>query len=98
MTARGIMTWSARCAHCGTDLTKVAHTMSYFNTDTICLPCQQDERDAPGYQAAVLAESDAVRRGQFDFAGVGLSAADRAFLDARIAARRQMSGVGKTDG
>jgi len=57
--------------------------MSKFNTDTICVPCCQEERQAPGYAAARAAEEAALRNGDYNFPGVGLSAEDRAFLSER---------------
>ena len=61
--------------------------MSIFNTDTICLPCADDEQEAPGYEAAQQAEDTAVREGNHNFPGVGLSKADRDFLAEKRKAR-----------
>jgi hypothetical protein len=61
--------------------------MSRFNTDTICLSCCDDEQQAPGYGAAQDAERDAVKSGDYNFPGVGLSTEDLAFLAARRKAR-----------
>ena len=61
--------------------------MSKFNTDTICMSCEEDERQAPGYAEASRAESDAVRSGDYNFPGIGLSLADAKFLADRIKAR-----------
>lgn len=74
------------CVRCAAPLS--SSTMSRFNTDTICLPCDRDERDAPGYPAAAEAELAAVRRGDRNFPGVGLSNADRLHLANRLAERR----------
>ncbi len=62
--------------------------MSRFNTDTLCLACAADEKAAPGYAFADAAEVAAVRGGNFNFEGVGLSAVDAAFLAVRRAIRR----------
>jgi len=75
------------CARCGSTL--FGSTLSRFNTQNLCRLCAADEREAPGYAAAEAAEIAAVRSGQFGFVGVGLSAADQAFLLARRAARRE---------
>ena len=75
------------CERCGADLGRVASTMSRFNTQTICLPCSEDEREAPGYIAAATAETTAVQQGDMNFPGVGLSPADSAFLAERRKAR-----------
>lgn len=58
-------------------------TMSRFNTDTICMSCEEDERLAPGYREACRAESDAVRSGDYNFPGIGLSSAVTKFLAER---------------
>ena len=65
--------------------------VSYFTTDELCLNCAADEKLAPGYRAAVAAEHDAVRAGNYNFEGVGLSPEDTAFLDARLQARAKTS-------
>ncbi len=61
--------------------------MSKFNTDTICMSCSEDEQQAPGYVAARDAEREAVRSGDYNFPGVGLSTEDLAFLAHRRKAR-----------
>jgi hypothetical protein len=73
------------CSRCGSP-TNVT-IMSKFNEDVLCLLCKQDEKEAPGYQPANEAEVNACKAGDYNFHGVGLSDADRAFLDARVAAR-----------
>ncbi len=70
-----------RCPRCGGDLT--AHSVSYFNTEDICMTCKTEERDAPGFQAARQAEENAVLAGDLNFAGIGLSEADRKYLAER---------------
>lgn len=49
----------------------LATIMSRFNTDTICLPCEKKERAHPDYQKAADAELAAVRRGDYNFPGIG---------------------------
>ena len=73
------------CDRCGSPLT--AWGVSYFNTDTCCAACLDDEREAPGYEAARAAEAAAVRAGDLNFRGIGISPADAAFLAGRRAAR-----------
>lgn len=80
--------WPRRCARCGADLAVVTSTVSYFNRDTICIDCKQDETEAPGYKDAVATETAAVSSGNYNFPGVGLSPADRTFLTQRLAERR----------
>jgi hypothetical protein len=62
--------------------------MSKFNRDIICTPCKDDECEAPGYAAADAAEVAAVRGGNYNFPGIGLSPQDQEFLAARRAARK----------
>lgn len=80
---------SERCARCGENLRLcAAHGMSFFNRDLCCMDCLQDERSAPGFEAAHDAEVLAVsERKDFNYRGVGLSDADRAHLAARIVQR-----------
>lgn len=73
------------CERCGAPL--IGWGVSYFDTDTCCAACLDDEREAPGYEAARAAEAAAVRAGDLNFRGVGLSPADAAFLAERRAAR-----------
>lgn len=52
-------------------------TGSMFNTEMICLDCKRLEEQHPGYEQAREIESAAVRRGDFNYPGVGLPAALR---------------------
>jgi hypothetical protein len=61
--------------------------MSKLNTDVLCMDCKDDEKALPSYQAGAAAETDAVRRGDYNFPGVGLTAADQKFLAERRAKR-----------
>lgn len=77
---------TGRCDRCG--VSSSVTTMSRFNVDEICLPCEADERLAPNYAAAAAAaELESFRSYGFNFCGIGLSERDRAFLKAKIAAR-----------
>lgn len=58
-----------RCGHVAT-----AFTGSYFNTDTICLPCRDLEEAHPQFEQARQAEMEAVERGDYNFHGIGLPA------------------------
>lgn len=58
-----------RCQRCSKET--AAHTMSMFNTETICLDCSAKEGRHPQYQAAVDAEAAAVRSGNLNFRGIG---------------------------
>lgn len=74
------------CQRCGEPLT--VSSTSFFNSDVCCMACLKDEKEAPGYVQAKAAEEAAVRGGDYNF-NFGLSAADREFLAARLAARRK---------
>lgn len=58
------------CDRCGTQTN--VHTMSRFNTETICPDCEDLERAHPRYEEAVRVEADAVRQGNYNFPGIGL--------------------------
>lgn len=62
--------------------------MSKLNTDILCMDCKDDEKELPSYQAGAAAETDAVRNGNYNFPGVGLTADDHKFLAERRATRR----------
>jgi hypothetical protein len=78
--------WPTTCQRCGDPL--AVSSMSFFNEDVCCVPCLDDERDAPTYAAARAAEAQAVRNRNYNFSA-GLTPADRSFLAARLAARRR---------
>ena len=59
------------CQRCGANLSETASTMSFFNTDAICMNCAVKERAHPDYDRARQIELDAVRRGDFNFPGIG---------------------------
>jgi hypothetical protein len=46
-------------------------TMSRFNTQTICIPCEKLERAHPNYKAAQEAEMAACKRGNYNYHGIG---------------------------
>jgi hypothetical protein len=48
--------------------------MSVFNEQMICLGCIATEQAHPRFDEAVAAEEAAVRRGDFNFPGIGLPA------------------------
>lgn len=57
------------CDRCG----KVANPsiMSRFNSDTLCKKCEAKEKAHPKYAEARRIEAEAVRRGDYNFAGIG---------------------------
>jgi hypothetical protein len=58
------------CARRATE-TKV-YTMSMFNTEEICMDCKAAEEMRPDYKDAVQTDEQAIRRGDFNFPGMGL--------------------------
>jgi hypothetical protein len=58
-----------QCERCGTE-TK-ATTMSMFNTDVICMPCKETERAHPRYEEACTKENAEIKKGNFNFEGIG---------------------------
>ena len=58
------------CDRCGAEL-KV-RTMSMFNEDVICLECKEKETQHPDYEKARDAEMAEVRKGNYNFKGIGL--------------------------
>ena len=57
------------CDRCGKS-TDGKTTMSVFNEDVICMNCKEEEKKDPDYDAAVRAEQEAIRRGDYNFPGV----------------------------
>ncbi len=60
--------YRTNCDRCGGS-TGNQTTMSMFNTQVICMSCKDEERKDPEYEAASLAEQEAVRRGDRNFQG-----------------------------
>jgi hypothetical protein len=46
--------------------------MSRFNTQEICLECEEKEKQHPRYKEAVERELEAVKNGNYNFRGIGL--------------------------
>ena len=57
------------CDRCGRDTERIT-TMSIFNEDIICIECKREERNDPDYDAACLAETQSLMRGESNFEGV----------------------------
>jgi hypothetical protein len=58
------------CGRCGAPAP--ISICSIFNVGQICQVCEADEKAHPGYERARKIEADTVRRGDFNFPGVGL--------------------------
>ena len=43
--------------------------MSIFNQDVICMNCKNEEKEDPEYEAACIAEREAVMKGEMNFPG-----------------------------
>jgi len=59
------------CDRCGKNLRTFVSTMSRFNTDRICSPCERKEKAHPDYEKAATAERQAVRNGVRNYPGIG---------------------------
>lgn len=57
------------CDRCGGPLQ--TRIMSRFNTDCLCMKCAEEERNHPDYEKAAASELAAVRRGDYNFPGIG---------------------------
>ena len=60
------------CDRCG-QKTNVT-TMSWFNTNTICMKCSDDEHKHPDFKKAQYAETEALNQGNTNFRGIGYTA------------------------
>lgn len=58
------------CDRCANET--LVTTMSIFNTEMICMDCEEKERNHPKYQYAKESELAAIRSGNYNFPGVGL--------------------------
>ena len=61
-----------RCDRCHVRLT--ARIMSMYNDDVLCPECQEKEAQRSDYQDAVQADRDAIKRGDYNFPGIGWKA------------------------
>ena len=59
-----------RCDRCGRSLDD-GRTMSRFDTSCLCLRCAEAERQHPDYRKAVEAEMAEIRKGNYNFKGIG---------------------------
>ena len=58
-----------RCDRCHAKLT--ARIMSMYNDDVLCPECQEKETQRSDYLEALQADRDAIKRGDFNFPGIG---------------------------
>jgi len=59
-----------KCDRCGGPLT--ARIMSMFNEDVICMACKEKEQKRPDYRQAVEADHAEIKKGNYNFKGIGL--------------------------
>lgn len=59
------------CDRCYGPLTG-GRTMSMFNEDCICMKCAEEERKRSDYKKAVQADIEEVKKGNYNFKGIGL--------------------------
>ena len=59
-----------KCPRCNKEV--YVTTMSYFNTDQICMECDTKEKNHPKYRMARDTEIVEVLKGNYNFPGIGL--------------------------
>ena len=64
--------WSGQCHRC--DKKTNSHTMSWFNTELICMDCSNKEKSHPKYQEAKDKELEQVKKGNYNYEGIGFDA------------------------
>lgn len=60
------------CDRCGTSLKEKARIMSMYNDDCLCLDCKDKERERPDYKDATDADNAEIKKGNYNFPGIGL--------------------------
>ena len=61
---------ATKCARCGGSLDG-GRIMSRMNTDCLCMRCAEAEKSHPDYGKAVEAEIAEIRKGNYNFKGIG---------------------------
>lgn len=59
-----------KCNRCDKETT--TWTMSMFNTENICMDCKHAEMKLPEYEEAVRADLREIKKGNYNFEGIGL--------------------------
>ncbi len=57
------------CDRCRGSL-REGRTMSRFNTECICLACEEKERARSDYDEAVKAEHEEIKKGNYNYKGI----------------------------
>lgn len=47
--------------------------MSMFNEQVICMTCKNEERQRPDYDKALQADIEEIKKGNYNFKGIGLN-------------------------
>ena len=58
------------CDRCKKPITG-ARIMSMYNNDVICMNCKDAEKKRPDYKEAVEADHAEIRKGNYNFKGIG---------------------------
>lgn len=58
------------CDRCGGSL-EGGRIMSMFNEQCICMSCKDKETKEPEYKKAVEADQEEIRKGNYNFKGIG---------------------------
>lgn len=59
------------CDRCAGSL-EGGRMMSMFNEDCLCMSCKEKEKEHPHYQQAVDADVAEIKKGNYNFKGIGL--------------------------
>ena len=60
---------ATNCDRCGAPLT--ARIQSMYNSQVICMECKDAERKRVDYRQAVEADNAEIRKGNYNFKGIG---------------------------
>jgi len=60
----------ANCQRCGNPTNGII-IMSMFNEDIICMSCKKEEKNNPQYKQAVDADVAEIKKGNYNFSGIG---------------------------
>lgn len=61
--------WNGRCQRCR--VKSYSYIMSMYSVTLICSLCSDKERERPDYDEAAKTESNEVKKGNFNYEGVG---------------------------
>lgn len=60
------------CDRCGGSLEN-GRIMSMFNRQCICMKCKDEERKNKNYKKACDADNEQIKKGNYNFGGIGLN-------------------------